>query len=161
GIALGHVALPDLRGGGRRRAFHVEQILDGDRHAVERTAVVSGGELAIERPRLSPRLVGHHEDEGVEARLLGLDQTERVLRRLLAGDLARAQAAREILDRAHRFAWVLKSAARRAFVARASASRTVFSSGIPRVSASACAASSQLSTVMSSSPRWRRRRAAE
>ena len=50
---LRDMAVAHARRGGRRRAADVEQILDRDRHAVQRSAVVAGGELAIGLARLA------------------------------------------------------------------------------------------------------------
>ena len=66
-------------------AADVEQILDRDRHAVQRAAIVPGGELAIGLARLPPRLVRHHEDERVQPALSASIRCE-----ALFGDLLRA-----------------------------------------------------------------------
>ena len=81
-VALGDVALAHARRRGGRRAADVEQILDRDRHAVQRSAVVAGGELAVGVARLLPRLVGHDQDEGVQPRVVRLDPPQ-----ALVGDL--------------------------------------------------------------------------
>ena len=51
-VACGHVAVAHARGGGRRRAADVEQILERDRDAVQRAAVAPGRELAVGLARL-------------------------------------------------------------------------------------------------------------
>src|SRR5207247_3325365 len=87
-----------------------------------------------------------------------VDWPETVVRNLLRGDLARTPPPSEFLDRDHRVAEFLpsarslKSAARSAFVIRASPSSSGFNAGSPRRSASAWAASSHWSMVMKQSP---------
>ena len=56
---VGDVALAHARRRRRRRARDVEEVLDRDRHAVQRSAVVAGGELAVGLARLRARFVGH------------------------------------------------------------------------------------------------------
>ena len=50
-VAIGDVIPADARGGGGRRSAYVEQILDGDWHAVQRATIVAGG-----NPRFSSAL---------------------------------------------------------------------------------------------------------
>ena len=54
-------------------AADIEQVLDRDRHAVQRPAIVAGGELLVGFARLPQRLVRHDENERVQARIVGLD----------------------------------------------------------------------------------------
>ena len=65
---------------------------------MERTPIATRGELAIGFARLTPRLVGHDEDERVQARIVGLDSLQTLLGRLRRGDFARPQAPPELLD---------------------------------------------------------------
>ncbi len=101
-IAFGDVAVAHARRRGRRHAADVEQVLDRDRHAVQRTAVVAGGQLLIGLARLPQRLVGHHEDERVQPRVVGLDAAQASFGDAHRGELPRPQAAAELLDGHHR-----------------------------------------------------------
>ena len=78
-IALGDVAVAHPRGSGRRHPADVEQILDGDGHAVQRPAIDSGGQLAVRCGRLCACFVRHHADEGVELAVVGLDAVQALL----------------------------------------------------------------------------------
>src|SRR6185312_15056144 len=51
------------RGGAGDRAFQVDQILDGDGRAMQRSAVAALRELTIGLPRLVERLPGEYERE--------------------------------------------------------------------------------------------------
>ena len=100
-VAIGDVAVAHARRGGGWKTTHVEQILDGDGHAVERAAIASRGELAIGFTRLTARLVCRDQNERVQPWIVGLDTLQAVVRDLLAGELARAQPPPEVLDRDH------------------------------------------------------------
>ena len=65
---------------------------------MQRTAVLTGGELAIQRARLRARLVGHHQDERVEARIAGVDALQTLVRDLLGRDFTGPQPAPEFFD---------------------------------------------------------------
>ncbi len=58
-VAIGHVPFADARRRGRRHATDVKDVLDRDRHAVERTSIATGGEFRVEFTRLTPSFVGH------------------------------------------------------------------------------------------------------
>src|SRR5207248_824029 len=73
GVACGDVAGPNARGGGRWLASHVDEILDRDRHAVQRTAIDAAAAFLVDR-------TGHG------ARALGVDKDERVGTRAVLGD---------------------------------------------------------------------------
>ena len=97
-VATGDVALAHARRRSRRRAPDVEEILDRHRHAVQRTAVVSGRQLAVRLARLPPRLVRHDEDERVQARVVGLDAPQALLGDLLRRHFRARAAAGRTLD---------------------------------------------------------------
>ena len=63
------VPAPHARRRGGRRPAKIDQILERDRHAVQRAAVAAGGNLLIGGARLRARLVGQHGDEGVDRRI--------------------------------------------------------------------------------------------
>jgi len=96
------------RGGGRRPA-HVDQILDRHRHAVQRSAIVSGGDLAIGFARLPSGLAGHDEDERIQPRIIGLDPRQARVGRFERARLARAKLPSKVLDgqRGHHCSWWL------------------------------------------------------
>src|SRR5207244_9206040 len=67
-------------------------------YAVKRPAIVAGRQLAVGVARLAAGLVGHHEDEGVEPRVVDVDAPKTLFGGLLGGDFARPQLAREGFD---------------------------------------------------------------
>src|SRR2546429_627159 len=71
--AGGNVALAHARRSRGRRPAHVDDVFDRDGHAVKRPAIVAGRQLAVGVARLAAGLVGHHEDEGVEPRVVDVD----------------------------------------------------------------------------------------
>ena len=81
------------------RCRAVEQVLDRDRHAVQRTAVAARRELAVGLARLPPRLVRHHQDERVGRRIARFDPRRHCS--TMASDViaARAKLRAELLDR--------------------------------------------------------------
>ena len=91
------VSLAHARRRRRRKAFDVDQILDGDRDAVQRTAVPSGGELTIGVLCLAPRLVRHHGNKGIQVPPL-VDALEAVGNDPGRGDFAGAKPAAELLN---------------------------------------------------------------
>ena len=86
----------------RRDARDVDQILDGDRHAVQRTAIAAGGELAIRDLRIAARLLRHHGNERVEPRLQLRDAAEALFGEFARGDFTPAELAGKFLDRHRR-----------------------------------------------------------
>jgi hypothetical protein len=68
---------------------------------VQRTAIVAGRQLLVGLPRLPQRLVGQHQDERVQARVVGLDSPQALFGDADRGELPRSQAAAELLDAHH------------------------------------------------------------
>ena len=86
-----------------------------------------GGELAIGLARLPPRLVGHDEDERVQARVVGLDAPQALVGHLGRADLAGAQPAAELVDGHH-----ARQPARLALAGDVDAARVVVEVGGPQ-----------------------------
>ena len=93
-VARRDVPFAHARGGGRRRAADVEQILDRDRDAVKRPAIASGGSSRSASLRLTPGLVGHDEDERVQPRVVGLDPRADTPRSSRTALISRARSLR-------------------------------------------------------------------
>ncbi len=90
-VLRGHPPHADARRGSRFGAAHVHEVLDRERHPVQRAAVAARRELAVGLARLTPRLVRHYQDERVGRRIARLD-----LRQALLDDgLGRYRVARE------------------------------------------------------------------
>ena len=155
GVGISHVVLPHTRCGCGCRAADVKQILDGDRHAVQGTAILASGDLAIRLPCLCARLVLKDGDEGVERSIALGDALQAPLEDHFGRGIARLQRARELRNRVrlsghHRdsrlgirdskigspVASAFHSAVLSADVAFASPSSSGFNSGNPRRSAS-------------------------
>jgi hypothetical protein len=130
---------------GCRRAADVVEILDRNRHAVQRR-VVAGGEATIGLACLLPRFVRHDQDEGVQSRVVASIRCRHssVTR---GSHFARTGFRAEFLDR-HLDSWpgfasddalTLKSAARTAATDFASPRAAVSIRAEPRRSASATA----------------------
>ncbi len=78
-------------------------VLEAERHPVQRAAVIAGGDLAFGLPRLRHRLVGGDRQIGIElridafgARQRGLRQLDR--RQLFAGDQPRHLGDRQVMQ---------------------------------------------------------------
>ena len=68
---------------------------------MQRPAIASRGERLIGGERLAPRFIRHHENEGIQARVVGLDPPQTLVRDLLRGDLTGPKPAPEFLDGHH------------------------------------------------------------
>ena len=64
---------------------------------MQRTAVVARGELLVGLARLPQRLVGHDRDERVQPRVVGLDPAQALFGDANRRELARPQAAAELV----------------------------------------------------------------
>ena len=161
GVAVRDVAVAHARGGGRRRAVDVEDVLQRDRNAVQRPAIAARRQLPVRRARLCERLVGEHGDERVDRRIAIGDLLQAAFGDGFRGDLARPERARQLGNRprlsghpgsgARRRSPVaspFQSAMRSDDVARASVSSSGFRAGEPRRSASWIAFSSHTLIVM-------------
>ncbi len=91
----GHPVAPDTRGGGRACAGGVDQILERDRHAVQRAAVDSLEELDLGLARLLQRRPLQHRDKAIEAPIQPADAIEDGARRLDGREGMRAVAPAE------------------------------------------------------------------
>ena len=73
GVRGGDVVEQDLRVACGRQAGDVDDVLDADRHAVQRTADAAGGDLGLGGARRVHRGIGVEPDEGVQLRVQPLD----------------------------------------------------------------------------------------
>ena len=157
-IARRHVSAPHARGRSRWRAAKIDEILERDRHAVQRAAITAGGNLLVGVARLRTRLVGEHRDEGVDRRIAFGDAREAAVGDGFGAGRPRLKRARQLGQRAafaargvsgrlqrtcreasraaRRSASRFQSAARSAAVDRASPSSSGRSAGSSRRSAS-------------------------
>ena len=98
-IGIGTMTIAHAGRGGRRDAFDVDQILDGDRNAMEWTTVAARGELTIGLRRLTPGFVSHHADERVQFFIFRVDPPEARLKELRGTQLARPELPADLIDR--------------------------------------------------------------
>ena len=75
-----------------RQVGGVDDVLDADRHAVERTT----GGAAVERPRLAQRKLGIDRGPGVNCLLALADARQAIAQHRLAGQLAGPSGARDL-----------------------------------------------------------------
>ena len=94
-----HVVPVERRPVRRANAGGVEDVLDPDRHAVERAAPASGLQLSFGAACRRTRLGRHHGDERVQRRIEAIDAREVRVGHFHRGDGARAHEARELRDR--------------------------------------------------------------
>ena len=87
-VVVGHEVRQDRGGAHRPDAARVAQVLDRDRHAVQRPAVVPGADLAVRSGGGRARLVGHHRRVAPEAPVDGRNAVEQGLGELRRRDLA-------------------------------------------------------------------------
>ena len=82
-----------------RQPFDINDVLDAKRHAVQWTAIVTGGEIAVERLGLfnRPRTINQHP--GIHATLPLVDPVETAVQDLNTRDFAAAKAFAEAFDR--------------------------------------------------------------
>ena len=78
-IRLRHVLRVDVGGEGRAHAGGVDQVLDVQRHPVQRTDRLAARQRRVGRLRIGPRLFGTDRDEAVERRLHPLGTRQHVL----------------------------------------------------------------------------------
>ena len=74
----------DLRTGARRQAGNVEQVLDRERHAGERTERLASGAGRVDRIGLGERPRRRHIGEGAERAVVRFDARQRRFARLRA-----------------------------------------------------------------------------
>ena len=81
-----------------RHARNVDQVLDGDRHAVQWSAIAPLCQLAIRRRRIAARILGHHANECVEPWLKLVDAPQAGVGDFERGCLTRPKRATEFFD---------------------------------------------------------------
>ena len=107
-IRGGHVSFAHARGCRRRHARNVDQVLDRDGDAVQRSAVAPRRQLAIRRRGIAASVIAHHADERIEPRLELGDALKTLLGEVARRHLTRANTSAEFFDshtqtkRAHR-----------------------------------------------------------
>ncbi len=78
GVALGRLEIAiDLRAGAGRKPLHIEQILDGERHAGKRPGIFSGRNGGIDGARLGARAIRGHVGECIQDRIVFCDSRQR------------------------------------------------------------------------------------
>ncbi len=97
-----HVILAHERPGRRGRAFAVDQILERERNAVQRSEVAAAGDFFVSLARARQRLIGGDGDERIQLRIELRDRRQAILGDLLGRDLPRRDLRRELSDGHHR-----------------------------------------------------------
>jgi len=75
-VAGGDIVLEDRRAVARMDARDIDQVLDADRHAVQRSELGAFGHRLLGDPGVSPRLVCHHHAKAIELGLRALDRLQ-------------------------------------------------------------------------------------
>ena len=78
----------DLRAGAGGKAFHVEQVLDRERHAGKRPDLLAGGDRGIDCAGRRARAIGGDIGEGIQHRIVFRDPRQRGFGRIECGELA-------------------------------------------------------------------------
>jgi hypothetical protein len=78
---------------------HGEDVLEGQRHAVQRAAVLPGGDLLFGAPGALQRRLGEEGDEGVQAWVQRLGARQRGTRQRDGGELAAAKPLGHLAQR--------------------------------------------------------------
>jgi hypothetical protein len=99
GVLFGHVVTMDGHAGRGRDAFGLAEILDRDRHAVQRPARAAGSGLGIARGGIRQRPLGRQGGVALELGIEAGDAVEERPGRLHRGELARLQAPRDLVQR--------------------------------------------------------------
>ncbi len=99
GVSIGAVAFTHARGGGRRQAADVDQVLHRDRDPVQRSAIDAGRQLVVGAVGLRARLLGHDRDERIQPPVHQLDPLQAVLGDRAGGHFAPAKQPPELLNR--------------------------------------------------------------
>src|SRR5690606_6514282 len=95
-VVGGDVSVTDPRGGGRRHAADVDQVLERNRYAMQRATGVALPDLGVSLPGLVERLLLERGDVGVDRRVAFGDAVETTPGGFFRGDLSRRQGAGEI-----------------------------------------------------------------
>jgi uncharacterized repeat protein (TIGR04138 family) len=85
---------PYFRRGCRRKSGDVDEILDGNRNAVERTAVYAAGALGVGSACRRARARGVDDDEGIGARPMRIDRSEGFLEEAFGGHVSAPEVIR-------------------------------------------------------------------
>ena len=102
GILVGHAVAERLGAPGGAHAGGVQQVLAAPGHAVQRSAVLAGGNLAVGLPCLFQCLFLHQRDHAQQLGVMALDAVDVDLRQALGTELARADPVRQVRDRRER-----------------------------------------------------------
>jgi hypothetical protein len=89
----------DARRCRRLGSADVHQVLDRKRDTVERSSIVSRGELAVGLARLLPRFFRHYQDEGIRRLIALRDPSETAFDHFFRRDRSGAQLRAELLNR--------------------------------------------------------------
>src|SRR6187549_936167 len=79
-VASRNMAAPDVGGSSRWHALQVDDVFQRNRHAMERTAVMTACELCVSLSSLSERMVCQHRDIGVDGWIAFGDSLEALQR---------------------------------------------------------------------------------
>ena len=96
GVFGGHAITKRLCSVGRRNARRVEQILATPRNAVQRSAIIAGGDFLIGLPGLLDRQFARQCDHAMQLRIKLLEPLEINVGQPLRSKLARLNPAREL-----------------------------------------------------------------
>src|SRR6185312_11451412 len=107
GLETGHhggvlgrdVVAMDHHAGGGRHASGVAQVLDRDRHAVQRSARAASRSLGIARRGIGQRTLGRQGGEALEPGIDPPDAVEQRAGEIDRAELARLQLARDVVER--------------------------------------------------------------
>ena len=97
-VKVGHVVAQDARAHRRWHAGHVEEVLDPEGHAVQRTAPAAVRDFALGLPSGCARLIWHDADVAIQARVEPLDAFEIRVRQLNGRQPPLAQQRRHSAD---------------------------------------------------------------
>ena len=81
-VEVGHEIGHEFRADRRRDAFRIEEVFGGVRDAVQRTAVLAGGDLGLRVPGLPQSVLFGDGNERVQRGLTLLDRSQRLTRQI-------------------------------------------------------------------------------
>src|SRR4029453_17139111 len=97
-IRGGNIPFTHTRGGRRRNTSDIDDVLDGDWDAVQRSTIAAGREIAVRGFRITLRFLCHDGDERVERRLEFVDTPKTGIGDLERGHFARPKLAGKFFD---------------------------------------------------------------
>ena len=100
-IGARHAILTNQRSRGGRHALLIDQVLERQWNAVERSNPPAGGNLLVRLPRLLQRFVGGDRDERVQRRIELGNPSQALFSQLFGFDLAQGNGRRNFTDRFH------------------------------------------------------------